>query len=227
MGNRQFKDALYGQFGRIGKALGNPHRLELVELLAQGERTVEALARESGLSLANASQHLQVLREAHLVEARREGLYAFYRLASPEVSAVVRSMRRLAEAHLAEVDRLVATYLKDRDSLEAVERKELLARLREGHVTVLDVRPDEEYRQGHIAGAISIPVDALEARLKELPRGREVVAYCRGPYCVYADEAVRVLRARGRKARRLADGFPEWQAAGLPVEAGPSREAIP
>ncbi|MCI0673635.1 MAG: metalloregulator ArsR/SmtB family transcription factor, partial [Myxococcaceae bacterium] len=208
-------------------ALGNPHRLELVELLAQGERTVEALARESGLSLANASQHLQVLREAHLVEARREGLYAFYRLASPEVSAVVRSMRRLAEAHLAEVDRLVATYLKDRDSLEAVERKELLARLREGHVTVLDVRPDEEYRQGHIAGAISIPVDALEARLKELPRGREVVAYCRGPYCVYADEAVRVLRARGRKARRLADGFPEWQAAGLPVEAGPSREAIP
>ncbi len=227
MGNRQFKDALYGQFGRIGKALGNPHRLELVELLAQGERTVEALARESGLSLANASQHLQVLREAHLVEARREGLYAFYRLASPEVSAVVRSMRRLAEAHLAEVDRLVATYLKDRDSREAVERKELLARLREGHVTVLDVRPDEEYRQGHIAGAISIPVDALEARLKELPRGREVVAYCRGPYCVYADEAVRVLRARGRKARRLADGFPEWQAAGLPVEAGPSREAIP
>ncbi len=224
MGSRQFKNALYEQFGRIGKALGSPHRLELVELLAQGERTVEALARECELTLANASRHLQVLREAHLVEARKEGLYVFYRLSSPEVSAVVRGIRQLAEAHLAEVDRLVATYLKDRDSLEAVAREELLARLREGRVTVLDVRPAEEYRQGHIAGALSLPVAELEERLKEVPRAHEVVAYCRGPYCVYADEAVRLLRARGRKARRLTDGFPEWQAAGLPTAVGPARQ---
>jgi rhodanese-related sulfurtransferase len=220
MGRRDFKEALYEQFGRIGKALANPHRLELIDLLEQGERAVEALAHEAGMSIASTSQHLQALREARLVEVRREGLYAYYRLAIPEVSSVARGIRSLAEQRLAEVDRLVATYLSDRKRLDAVSREELLARVRAGEVLVVDVRPPEEYRAGHIQGALSIPIGELEHRLAELPRGREVVAYCRGPYCVYADEALALLRARGRKARRLEEGFPEWRAAGLPVEAG-------
>jgi rhodanese-related sulfurtransferase len=219
MTSRAFKNALYEQLVRVSKALGSPRRLELVDLLAQGERPVEALARETGMSVASTSQHLQVLREAHLVEARKEGLYVHYRLAHPSVFALLQGVRGVAEAQLADMQRVVDTYLGHRDGLEGLPREELLRRARAGDVTVLDVRPAEEFAAGHIAGALGIPIGELEARLKELPRRREVVAYCRGPYCVYADEAVRLLRAHGRKARRLHEGFPEWRAAGLPVEA--------
>ena len=219
MGSRAFKDALYEQLARVSKALGSPKRLELVDLLAQGERPVEALARETGMSVASTSQHLQVLREAHLVEARKEGLYVHYRLAHPSVFSLLQGVRGVAEAQLADMQRVVDSYLGDREALEAVPRAELLRRARAGDVTVLDVRPAEEFAAGHIAGALGIPIGELETRLKELPKRHEVVAYCRGPYCVYADEAVRLLRAHGRKASRLHEGFPEWRAAGLPVEA--------
>jgi len=223
MGSRAFKDALYEQLARVSKALGSPRRLELVDLLAQGERPVEALARETGMGVASTSQHLQVLREAHLVEARKEGLYVHYRLAHPSVFALLQGVRGVAEAQLADMRRVVDTYLGDREGLETVPREELLRRARAGDVTVLDVRPSEEFAAGHIAGALSVPIGELEARLGELPRRREVVAYCRGPYCVYADEAVKLLRTHGRKARRLHEGFPEWRAAGLPIEVPAER----
>lgn len=217
--HREFKDRLFEQFARIGKALASPKRLEIVDLLAQGERTVEEIARETAMPVANASQHLQALKSARMVESRREGLYAYYRLAGEGVFLTWRAIRALGETHLAEVDRVVATYLEDREALEAVEAKELMERLGDGSVVVLDVRPVEEYRAGHIPGAVSVPVDALEAALQTLPRDKEVVAYCRGPYCVFSDEVVRALRVRGYQASRLADGFPEWRAAGYPVEA--------
>ncbi|HSP77688.1 MAG TPA: metalloregulator ArsR/SmtB family transcription factor [Myxococcaceae bacterium] len=220
MSNRAFKDALYEQLSRISKALGSPKRLELVDLLAQGERPVEALARETAMSVASTSQHLQVLREARLVEARKEGLYVHYRLASPAVFSLLQGVRGVAEAQLAELRRVVDMYLGDRDGMAPVGRDELLERARAGEVVVLDVRPAVEYAAGHIAGALSIPIAELEARLEELPRQREIVAYCRGPYCVYADEAVKLLREGGHKARRLQEGFPEWRAAGLPIGRG-------
>jgi rhodanese-related sulfurtransferase/DNA-binding transcriptional ArsR family regulator len=216
--HRLFKDKLFEQFARVGKALANQHRLELLDLLAQGERTVEDLAREAGMSVANTSRHLQELRVARLVEVRREGLYGYYRLADERVFAAWRAIRDLGEERLAEIDRLVGTYLTDRDSLDAVCAEELLAKIREEGVVVLDVRPEEEYRSGHIPGARSVPVERLEAYLEEIPRDREVVAYCRGPYCVFSDEAVAVLRSRGYRARRLQEGLPDWRAAGLPVE---------
>src|SRR5215203_2519552 len=216
--HRPFKDQLFEQFARIGKALANPHRLELVDLLAQGERSVEDLAREAAMSVANTSRHLQELRAARLVEVRREGLYGYYRLADERVFGVWRALRELGEERLAEVDRLVATYLTDRESLEAVSAEELLVRMREEGVVVLDVRPEEEYRAGHIPGASSVPVERLEAYLEEVPKDREVIAYCRGPYCVFSDEAVALLRSRGYRARRLQEGLPDWRAAGLPVE---------
>jgi rhodanese-related sulfurtransferase/DNA-binding transcriptional ArsR family regulator len=217
--HRLFKDKLFEQFARVGKALANPHRLELLDLLAQGERTVEDLAREAGMSVANTSRHLQELRAAMLVEVRREGLYAYYRLADERVFAAWRAIRELGEARLAEIDRLVGTYLTDRDSLEAVCAEELLAKMRGEEVVVLDVRPGEEYRAGHIPGARSVPLGTLEAYLEGIPRDREVVAYCRGPYCVFSDEAVALLRYRGYRARRLQEGLPDWRAAGLPVES--------
>ena len=216
--HRLFKDKLFEQFARVGKALANPHRLEILDLLAQGERTVEDLAREAGMSVANTSRHLQELRAARLVEVRREGLYGYYRLADERVFAAWRAIRDLGEARLAEIDRLVGSYLTDRDSLEAVCAEELLAKMREEGVEVLDVRPEEEYRAGHIPGARSVPVERMEAYLEEIPRDREVVAYCRGPYCVFSDEAVALLRSRGYRARRLREGLPDWRAAGLPVE---------
>ncbi len=219
MTGREFKDRLYDQIGRIAKGLGSPRRLELLEVLAQGERSVEELAKQAGLSLANTSRHLQVLREARLLEARKDGLRVYYRLAEPEVYHAVRSLRGLAERRLAEVDALVRTYLGTRDDLEAVPREELLRRAREGSVVVIDVRPPEEYRAGHIPGAISVPLKDLPRRVRELPARKEVVAYCRGPYCLMAFEAVGLLRKRGRRARRLAEGLPEWRAAGLPVES--------
>lgn len=215
---RAFKDQLFEQFARVGRALANPHRLEIIDLLAQGERSVEDLAREAAMSVANTSRHLQELKAARLVEVRREGHYGYYRLADEGVYGVWRAMRELGEARLAEIDRLVGTYLTDRESLEAVCVKELLRRTHEGDVVVLDVRPEEEYRAGHIPGARSVPMERLEAYLEEIPKDREVVAYCRGPYCVFSDEAVKLLEARGYRASRLTEGFPEWRAAGLPVE---------
>jgi rhodanese-related sulfurtransferase len=221
MGHRAFKDRLYAEFATIGKALASPHRLELLDLLGQGERSVDQLAQEIGQSLANTSAHLQVLRQARLVEADKRGLQVVYRLAAPEVFTLWRTLRDLGTARLAEIDRLVEAYLTDRGSLAAVDLAELRGLVEEGTVTLLDVRPELEYRQGHIAGARSIPVDELKRRLAELPRDREVVAYCRGPYCVYADEAAQLLQEQGFKVRRMEGGFPEWRAAGLPVEATP------
>jgi rhodanese-related sulfurtransferase/predicted transcriptional regulator len=217
--SNQGKRKLYGELSRIGKALASANRLELLEILAQGERTVELLSREADLSISNASQHLKVLREARLVESRKDGLFVYYRLVAPEVFELVQSMRQLAEQHMAEVERLVRSYFRNRDELEPISREELVRRAKDGMVIVLDVRPVEEYRAGHIPGAISVPVDELAERLAEIPRGREVVAYCRGPYCLMAHTAVDKLHARGRRARRLIEGFPEWRAAGLPVDA--------
>jgi len=216
---RQFKNRLFDQFARIGRALGNAHRIELLDVLAQGERSVEQLAAETDLSVANASQHLQVLRQAELIVARREGVRVLYALAGPEVFALYQALRATGEARLAEIQRVVATFLTDRAQMEVVGPDELRRRLADGEVTLLDVRPALEYRQGHIAGAQSIPVDALAERMTEIPGDRPVVAYCRGPYCVYADEAVALLRARGVNAARLAIGYPDWQAAGLPTSA--------
>jgi rhodanese-related sulfurtransferase len=222
---RQFKNRLFDQFARMGRALSNPHRLELLDVLAQGERSVEQLAAETDLSLANASQHLQILRQAELIVARREGVRVLYALAGPEVFPLYQALRAAGEARLAEIQRVVATFLTDRETMEVIGPDELRRRLATGEITLLDVRPVLEYRQGHIAGARSIPVDALPERIAELPPGRPVVAYCRGPYCVYADEAVTLLRAHGLNAVRLATGYPDWQAAGLPVAT--ADEAMP
>ena len=216
--HREFKDRLFEQFARIGKALASPKRLEILDLLAQGERAVEEIARETAMPLANASQHLQVLKGARMVESRREGLYAYYRLADEAVFRTWQAVRALGETRLAEIDRVVETFLEDRDALEAVGAAALMERLGDGNVVVLDVRPEEEYRAGHIPGALSVPVDALEAALQALPKDKEIVAYCRGPYCVFSDEAVTLLRSRGYQARRLAEGLPDWRAKGLPVE---------
>ena len=217
--HRKFKDLIFEQFARIGKALSHPKRLEILDLLAQAERTVEQVARETAMPVANASQHLQVLRAARMVEVRREGLYAHYRLADEGVFRAWRAVRDLGEARLAEVDRVVETYLKDRGAMETVDAVGLMERLADESVVVLDVRPEEEYRAGHIPGALSVPVSALEAALQVLPKDKEIVAYCRGPYCVFSDEAVAFLKSRGCRASRLAEGFPEWRAAGLPVES--------
>ena len=217
--HREFKVRLYGQYGRIGKALASPHRLELLELLAQGDRTVESLATEIDISTANASQHLQVLRQAGLVETRRDGLFIHYRLSDPAVFELCRAVRVVAERRLAELDQLVRTHFRDRREAEAVSMEELLTRAKRRDVIVLDTRPAGEYAAGHIPGALSVPVDELQQRLRRLPKQKEYVAYCRGPYCVYADRAVEILQASGRRARRLTDGFPEWKAAGFPIEA--------
>jgi DNA-binding transcriptional ArsR family regulator/rhodanese-related sulfurtransferase len=218
--HRQFKERLYAQFARIGKALGSPHRLEILELLAQGERSVDSLATETGLSLANASQHLQALRQAALIESRREGLFVYYRLADPAVFELCATIQKVAKRRLADFERLVQEHFGDRADAEPVPMDELLKRARSKQVVILDTRPASEYVAGHIAGAISVPAGDLQRRLKELTKGKEYVAYCRGPYCVYADRAVELLRAHGRRARRLLEGFPEWRAAGLPVRSG-------
>lgn len=213
-----FKQDLFSQFARVGKALSNGNRLELLEFLAQGERGVEALSKVAGLSVANTSQHLQQLRQAGLVTTRKEGQHVYYSLSGEDVVRLLECLRRVAEAHVAEVDRLVNTYLNVKDNLEPVPAAELLNRARDGLVTVIDVRPPEEYAAGHLPGAINIPLAELEKHLADLPRDAEVVAYCRGPYCVLAYEAVARLRDKGYTARRLEDGFPEWKQAGLPVE---------
>jgi rhodanese-related sulfurtransferase/DNA-binding transcriptional ArsR family regulator len=216
--HRWFKDAIYAQFARLGKAIAAPKRLELLELLGQGPRTVEALADLASVSVANASQHLQVLRGARLVEAEKKGLYVEYRLADEQVSRFFVALRELAEARLAEVDQVARDYFEARGGMETVGTTELLRRVKAGEVTVLDVRPLEEYRAGHIPGALSIPVGQLKTRLSELPRDREVVAYCRGPYCVMAAEAVGLLRKNGFEAHRMEEGVLDWRARGWRVE---------
>jgi rhodanese-related sulfurtransferase/DNA-binding transcriptional ArsR family regulator len=220
---RDFKDRLYGEFARVGKAIASPHRLEILEVLAQGERTVESIAAETGLSVANTSRHLQQLRQAQLVLARREGLFVHYRLSGPEVVGLVLALRHTAEQHLAEVDRVVRDFFGDRGGFEPVTPDELGRRMTNGEIVLLDVRPEQEYAAGHIAGARSMPVADLSERLAELPREMEYVAYCRGPYCVYADEAVALLRANGLEAQRLTEGYPEWSLSGRPVHTGNER----
>jgi len=218
MTDRAAKTALFDEFARAAKALASGRRMELLDVLANGERTVEALASEVGLSVANTSQHLQVLRQAGLVATRRQGTSIHSRLAGPEVFELWRALRTLARSRLAEVERLAAAYLGARDELEPVTRDELARRLQDGdNLVVLDVRPAVEHAAGHLPGAVSVPVSELRRRLAELPRDREIVAYCRGPYCAFAHEAVAVLREEGFSAWRLEDGLPEWQAAGLAV----------
>ena len=215
-----FKKQLFEQFARVGRALGSGHRMEILELLAQGERSVEALAALTGLSVANTSQHLQQLRRVGLVATRKEGLRVHYRLADPAVSELLGAMQRIAERQFAEVGRIVRSYLSAKDDLEPVSRAELLERAARCDVTIVDVRPPEEFAAGPLPGARNVPLGELEARRGKLPRGREVVAYCRGPYCLMSYEAVELLRRKGHKARRLENGLPEWRLAGLPVEQG-------
>lgn len=217
---RQFKDAIYEQFSRIGKAVSSPKRLELLDLICQGEKTVETLSRETGLTVANTSQHLQTLRTARLIKAEKEGLYVKYRVADEKVCEFFRSMRVLAEHRLAEVDMIKRRFLEGREGMEPVNRKDLLRRVIEGGVIVLDVRPVEEYRAGHIPGALSVPLNQLKELLSKLPGDQEIAAYCRGPYCVLAVQAVEVLREKGFNAIRLEEGVQDWRAMGLPVDIG-------
>jgi len=219
MGDRATKDALYDGFSVVAKALANGRRAEIVDVLSQGERSVEELAAEIGQSVANTSQHLQQLAGAGLVRTRRDGNRVIYALTSPQVGRLWVTLRSVAADHVAQIDRLAAAYLGDRDGLPTISRDELARRLRSGDVVILDVRPVAEYRAGHILGARSVPVTALDTELDRLDHDQEVVTYCRGPYCVYADDAVRELRRRGVPARRLEDGYPEWAEAGLPTAA--------
>ena len=214
---------LYEQFARIGKALASARRVELLDLLCQGERSVDALAGTSGMTVTNTSQHLQALRAARLVETRKEGTKVIYRVADDEVCRFFFALRELAGARLAEVEQIVRRYMEGGGGLEPVTRAELLARVKRDDVVVLDVRPPEEYAAGHIPGAVSVPLDQLEQRLGSLPRDAEIVAYCRGPYCLLAPRAVELLRERGFRARRLEEGLPEWRLAGLPVAVGEER----
>ena len=220
MDGREAKDRLYDAFARTAKALSSPKRVELVELLAQGERSVEALAEATGMGVTNTSAHLQVLARSRLVETRKEGTRVFYRLSGDDVAAFVSALRDLTRSRVAEVDRVVRDYFGSRDTLEPVAREELLDRLERGKVIILDVRPVEEFAAGHIPGALSVPLEQLDAALARLPKRAEIVAYCRGPYCVLAPQAVERLQAKGFKARRLAEGLPEWRLAGLPVAIG-------
>jgi len=213
------KTQMLEQFALVAKALGQANRLDLLELLAQGERSVDALAQATGLTLANTSQHLLHLRRAGLITSEKRGLYVFYSLAGDDVIALLRALRHTTERHNAEVDRIVSGYFNARDSLEPVSRAELLERTKDGRVTVLDVRPSGEFQAGHIPGAVNLPLGDLKKRLRELPQDREIIAYCRGTYCVLAFEAVAELRKKGYEARRLEEGYPEWRASGLPVEA--------
>lgn len=217
---RVFKDAIYEQIARIGKSLGSGPRLEILDLLCQGPRTVEVLAGQMGQSVANTSRHLQVLRGARLVEAEREGVYIRYRLADSEVCAFFLTLRKLAESRLLEVDEITREFLEARNTMEPVDRDLLVERVRSGKVTVLDVRPAEEYLAGHIPGAVSIPLEQLEERLAELPSDREIVAYCRGPYCVMALDATDTLQSNGFEATRFEEGIADWRARGLHVAVG-------
>jgi rhodanese-related sulfurtransferase/DNA-binding HxlR family transcriptional regulator len=221
-----FKHDLFAQFARVGKALSNGNRLELLEFLAQGERSVEQLSKVAGLTVANTSQHLQLLRHAGMVACRKEGLKVYYSISGDDVINLLDALRAVAERHVTDVQHLVHTYLTIKDDLEPIPRTELLERVRDGLVTVLDVRPSEEYAAGHVPGAVNIPLQELEDRLEELSNlegeSREIIAYCRGPHCVLAFDAVARLREKGMSARRLEDGYPEWKTAGLPIEESQS-----
>ena len=223
MSDRAAKDALFDAFAEVAKALSSGRRAEIVDVLAQGERSVDAIAAEIGQSIANTSHHLQALSRAGLVSTRREGTRVFYGLASDRVGELWRAVRDVAAEQVSGIDRLATAYLGDRDGVEAISRDELAARLRQRSVVVLDVRPEAEFAAGHIVGARSVPPGELRQRLRDLPKSRQIVAYCRGPFCVYADDAVRELRRRGIRARRLEDGFPEWRDAGLPIAVGEGR----
>ena len=218
--NRRFKDAIYEQFARIGKAISSPRRLELLDLLCQGPRTVEKLAGETGLSIANTSQHLQILRMARLVEGDKEGQFVVYRLADGAACEFFHTLQELAESRLAEIEQIVRDYLAEHEAMEPVNKETLLTQVRKGEVIVLDVRPPEEYQAGHIPGALSVPLDELEQHISELPQDQEIVAYCRGPYCVLAVEAVEKLRARGFQAVRLEDSIQDWRSRGFQVAVG-------
>jgi rhodanese-related sulfurtransferase len=220
MGDRAAKQALFDAFGAVAKAIGSGRRAEIVDLLAQGERSVDEIAEQIGQSVANTSHHLHALASGGLVRSTKSGTRVIYRLAGPEVTALWRSLREVAAVHVAEIDRLARDYLGDREALEPLPRNELARRLKTGDVVLIDVRPSPEYRAAHIRGARSIPIDELARRLKEIPKSRRVVAYCRGHYCVFADDAVRTLQRRGYRAQRLEDGFPEWRDGGLPVASG-------
>ena len=217
MSSQTPKRAMFEHLAGVARSLGSAHRLELLELLAQTERSVEELAGLSGLTIANASQHLQQLRRFGVVEARREGKRVIYKLADPEVVVLLGALSRVTQRNVGAVEKVLNSYFRERDNLEPVSRKELLRRMRDGLVTLIDTRPEEEFSAGHLPGAINLPLSELKRRLRELPRDQEIVAYCRGPYCVYADEAVALLRARGFAATRYDEGYPEWAAAGLPV----------
>jgi len=219
MPKTHFKHDLFTEFARVGKALSNANRLELLEFLAQGRRNVDELAKISGLSVANTSQHLQHLRQAGLVIAQKQGLKVYYKLSGDDVIELTASLRNVAQRHIAEVDRLIHTVLDAKDELEAIPRTELIERLKLGTVTLIDVRPVEEYEAGHVSGAINIPIDELDKKLDSLPHDKEVIAYCRGPHCVLAFDAVDKMRKSGLKARRMEDGFPEWAHADMPVES--------
>lgn len=218
--DRRFKDDIYEQFARIGKAVSSPKRLELLDLICQGPRSVEVLAGESNLTVANASRHLHILRGAGLIEGRKEGLYVVYKVADPAVCEFFRSMRLLAERRLADIEQITRRFLDGRVGLEAVDRDELVERVRRKSVTVIDVRPAEEFKAAHIPGAISVPLTELESRLEKLPKNKEIVAYCRGPYCVLAIRAVEALHAKGYRAVRLEDGVQDWRARGFEVAVG-------
>jgi rhodanese-related sulfurtransferase len=219
MSDHAAKQRIYEQFARIGKAFAAPGRLELIDLLSQGERPVDALAREAAMSIANASQHLQVLHAARLVDTRREGQRVIYRLAAPSVMSLWLSLRTTAEDQLAELDAVARDYLGDRDTLESIDRDELLRRMEAGTVILIDVRPPEEFEQGHIAGAVTVPLDKIKTWARDAPKRKQIVAYCRGPYCVYASQAVAALQKRGLRAMRFEHGVAEWRAAGLPIES--------
>src|SRR5436190_3330572 len=220
MGDRAAKDALYDGFAEVAKALASGRRAEVVDILAQGERSVDEIADEIGQSVANTSHHLRAMARAGVLTTRRNGTRIYYALASERVAELWSALRDVAVDHVAGIERLAGAYLGDRDGIEVVDREELAARLKRGEVLLLDVRPKAEYTAGHIAGARSIPIGELRRELRALPKDHEVVAYCRGPYCVYADDAVRELNRKGFQARRLIDGYPEWKRAGLPVAAG-------
>jgi rhodanese-related sulfurtransferase len=218
--HREFKNALYEQFARIGNALASPKRIELLDLLSQGEKTVEQLSVQIATPIKNTSAHLRVLREARLVATRRDGTYICYRPASDEVFTLLRVMQTIGHRHLSDIDHIVKQYLDDRDQFDPVTLKDLRRMMRADEITVVDVRPADEYESGHIPGALSIPVGELKRRLREIPKGREVVAYCRGRYCVFSLDAVKLLRKQGYRARRAEEGLADWKAAGLPVASG-------
>lgn len=218
MSSENPKHTLFDRFAEVAKALGHGRRLEILELAAQGEPSVEVVAERTGLSIANASQHLHRLRRAGLLASRRDGKYVRYRLNDPAVVDLLMGLRRVTERNVAEVREIIGGYFRERDAMEPVSRKELMRRLKDGVVTVLDVRSEDEYAAGHLPNALNIPLRDLARRLREIPKKREIVAYCRGPYCVLAFEAVALLRRRGFKVRRLEDGYPEWAVSGLPVE---------